>query len=151
MKTQEKSRIFASGQVKESECSCSKCASMCKNSPCLATPNDIVKLIEAGYVGNLRPTTWAAGMAIGAIPFPIEMIQLETKTDGSCVFFKDSLCSIHNTGLKPTAGKISDNHEPTHFEDSGDWLVAREWLPVSDEMAKNIIEAISAYGNNIKQ
>ena len=115
---------------KPSECKCQRCKDQCKT-PCLGTPEDILKLIEAGYKKQLFFTYWAVAMYWGIFPDVIFMVQIE-KTANGCVFFKDGLCSIHNTGLKPTEGKLSHHSitaENLNFSKSLPWNVAKEWLP----------------------
>jgi hypothetical protein len=60
-------------------CNCEKCRQMCQRTPCLGTPQDILALIEAGYVDKLCYTEWAAGIVLGHIKHPIEMIQIKSK------------------------------------------------------------------------
>ena len=51
-------------------CDCPRCRKQCLT-PCLGTPEDIWRLIEAGYKGRLRITFWAVGMLVGAIPLSL--------------------------------------------------------------------------------
>ena len=95
-------------------CDCPRCRRQCLT-PCLGTPEDIWRLIEAGYEERLRITFWAVGMLVGAIPFPILMVQ------------------AHQTeqGLKPTEGCLSYHvltEENLNFEKSLTWNVAKEWI-----------------------
>jgi len=93
---------------------------MCLDSPCLATPKDISKLITAGYGNRLM---------IGFIT-PINHEGVESITparkgwggtesgayyygETSCTFLdRNGLCELHDLGLKPLGGKIA-NHERT--------------------------------------
>ena len=117
---------------KPSVCNCHRCKSQCRT-PCLGTPEDINKLIEAGYQDRLAPTLWAAGILMGLTDRPIKMIQARQEDDGWCTFYHDGLCELHDKGLKPTEGRLShhsiriDNFEP---KKSLSWLVAKEWLPL---------------------
>ena len=119
---------------KPSECKCQKCKNQCRT-PCLGTPDDILKLLEAGYKEQLRFTYWATALFLGVFPDVIFMVQIE-KTDNGCIFFKDGLCSIHHTGLKPTEGKLSHHiitAENLDFSKSLSWNVAKEWLPGNND------------------
>lgn len=85
-------------------CNCEKCRQMCQRTPCLGTPQDILAIIEAGYVDKVCYTEWAAGMYLGHITQPIEMVQIKSKgkgKDGECVFFHEGKCDLHESGLKP--------------------------------------------------
>ena len=116
---------------KPTNCKCEKCKSQC-HTPCLGTPEDIIKLIDAGYKDRLSPTLWAVGMLMGLTDKPIKMIQARREDSGWCTFFHNGLCELHDSGLKPTEGRLShhsikiDNFVP---KKSLSWLVAREWLP----------------------
>lgn len=123
------SYIMRKSGRKPTVCGCQKCQSQC-HTPCLGTPEDIMKLIESGYGNRLASTAWAAGMVMGVIDHPVEMIQAIQEEDGFCTFFHDGKCELHNLGLKPTEGKLShhstkiDNFNP---KKSLSWLIAKEW------------------------
>ena len=50
----------ASGRVPV-QCSCSICKQQC-HTPCLGTPDDIERIIDAGYADRLELTNWATGI-----------------------------------------------------------------------------------------
>lgn len=118
----------ASGRVPV-QCSCSICKQQC-NTPCLGTPDDIEKIIDAGYSDRLALTQWAAGMLLGVTTSIIPMIQPVVGKE-YCAFFENGLCILHDKGLKPTEGRLShhtvkkDNFNPFM---SIAWNVAKEWL-----------------------
>lgn len=115
------------------ECKCKACKRQCKN-VCLGTPEDIERIIDAGYKDKLEPTEWRVAILAGAYPLPINMFQVK-QTDNGCIFFKDGLCELHSKGLKPTEGKLS-HHTTTienfKFSKSLAWNVAKEWLDVEN-------------------
>lgn len=123
------SYIMRKSGRKPTVCGCQKCQSQC-HTPCLGTPEDIMKLIVAGYGSRLAPTTWMTGMIMGVTDRPVEMIQAIQEDNGYCTFFHDGKCELHDLGLKPTEGKLShhsikiDNFNPRK---SLSWLVAKEW------------------------
>lgn len=127
---------------KVTECRCAKCQSQC-HTPCLGTPEDILKLINAGYANRLAPTTWFAGVIMGVHPRPIEMVQPIEEGNGYCTFFHDGLCELHDLGLKPTEGKLAHHSirvDNFNVKKSLAWLVAKEWLEVDH---KTLIEIYS--------
>ncbi|MBF0577400.1 hypothetical protein [Dysgonomonas sp. GY617] len=129
--------VLKTGRV-ITECRCEECKSQCRT-PCLGTPDDIIKLIEAGYTDKLRLTVWTVGMRINKIEFPIPMVQA-MMTENGCIFFKNGLCELHDLGLKPTEGKLSNHTTKLDnyiFEMSLTWNVAREWIK-SDNIDKII-------------
>lgn len=123
------------------QCKCQACKSQCKVAPCLGTPEDIEKIIDAGYIDRIKATDWATGIVIGIHPNVIEMYQADQEPQG-CTFFKDGLCELHEKGLKPTEGKLSHHtHKLETFTKSKSlsWNVAKEWLePNNAETIKSI-------------
>lgn len=133
LKETQLNRIIRKTGRKPCECKCSLCKMQC-HTPCLGTPQDIEKLIDAGYAGNLAPTLWAAGIMMGVIDFPIPMIQAIAGEE-YCVFFQNGLCKLHDLGLKPTEGRLS--HHSTRIDNfkvskSIAWNVSKEWLAVEN-------------------
>lgn len=122
------------------ECKCQQCKKQCAT-PCLGTPEDIEKLIDAGYKERLSVTQWAVGKLLGNIDYTIAMVQA-IQTPQGCTFFHDGLCELHNLGLKPTEGRLS-HHSVTSdnfsFRKSIAWNVAKEW---TEEQNLGIIERI---------
>lgn len=111
------------------QCKCSLCKQQC-HTPCLGTPEDIEKIIDAGYADRLAVTSWAAGIFMGVTSYSIPMIQ-PVAGDEFCAFFQNGLCELHDNGLKPTEGRLShhsikiDNFKPSK---SIAWNVAKEWI-----------------------
>lgn len=118
---------------KEVECSCELCQKQCKV-PCLGTPDDILRLLEAGYRDKLSVSYWMVGLLLGKLPAKVPMVQA-IQTEQGCVFFKDGLCELHSLGLKPTEGKLSHHElrlDNFIFELSLGWNVAKEWIDVKN-------------------
>lgn len=123
-------RIERLSQSYPTECSCARCQQMCRV-PCLGTPEDIEKLVDAGYADRLKPTEWMVACLIGLADAPISMVQPET-VNGWCTFYHNGLCELHDKGLKPTEGKLSRHDDViTHglvpLENNVAFLVAKEW------------------------
>lgn len=150
-------RIAIKTGRKPCECKCKLCQMQCRT-PCLGTPQDILKLIDAGYVDRLAVTDWAAGILMGVISRPIPMIQAiqidksDLDPKARCTFFHDGLCELHDKGLKPTEGRLSHHsHRIDNFKASRSisWAVAQEWLdpanlPVIDEIARKFSEYVKS-------
>lgn len=141
-------RIARESECQPSECHCELCRSMCRT-PCLGTPEDIEKLVDAGYADRLVPTEWGVGMIVGLISRPIYMLQADT-INGWCTFYHNGLCELHDKGLKPTEGKLAHHtdpiihgNQPTSLNVA--WLIAKEWMKDSN---LQIIERIC---NKIKE
>ena len=115
---------------KPTNCKCQECKKQCLRAPCLGTPQDILRLIDAGYADKLSFTEWATALFLGRVGYTIKMIQAK-QTDTGCIFFENGLCQLHDLGLKPTEGRLS-NHtikaENYQFNKSLSWTVAKEWI-----------------------
>lgn len=89
--------------------------------PCLGTPEDIKKIITAGFGNRLMQTNFMN------VPVIMPLLDSEKK---SCTFFTNGLCELHDLGLKPTVGKLA--HHSTTFANinikkSPTALVLKEW------------------------
>lgn len=136
-------------------CNCEKCKQMCQRTPCLGTPQDILALINAGHVDKVCYTEWAAGIILGHITRPIPMVQIKTKNgnrDGSCVFYNDGKCELHENGLKPTEGKLA-HHEVSAIELRPEYnltyQVAIEWT--KEENSDVIREIVNKVMEHLKK
>lgn len=137
-------KIIAKTGRQITACNCESCRSQCRT-PCLGTPDDILKLIEAGYKDKLAPTLWMHGMVTGNLAYPVKMIQ-PIKQLNSCIFYNDGLCELHDLGLKPSEGKLSHHSlilKSLDFDTSVTWNVAKEWIEVRN--IPTIIKVINAY------
>ena len=132
------------------ECKCEACKNQCKT-PCLGTPQDIMRLIEAGYKESLMPSEWLVGMILGRLNYSISMVQATQTDNGWCVFYENGLCKLHNLNLKPTEGRLSHHSvkpENYVFSKSISYNVAKEWLTYDNkELVKEIF---SLYNRNIE-
>lgn len=136
----------ASGRL-PSSCDCEKCRNQCRT-PCLGTPDDIVRLIEAGYGDRLSVTSWMAGILIGVCSGPVLMIQPTREVNGWCTFRRpDGLCELHDKGLKPTEGRLSHHsigQDTISPERNLAWLVAKEWLPMQGQFGLMLKKQVDA-------
>lgn len=122
-------RIMRVTGRRPSSCDCPRCRKQCKT-PCLGTPQDIMRLMEAGYADYLRPTYWCVAMLYEKMSLPIPMVQIRVERRG-CPLQHEGLCELHDKGLKPTEGRLSYHTitlENWNFDNSLSWNVAREWL-----------------------
>lgn len=153
-------RIMIKTGRKPIECKCHLCKRQC-HTPCLGTPQDILRLMDAGYTDRLKLTEWLAGMMMGVTKVPIPLIQPEC-LDGAfggtidlgvkshCTFQReDGLCELHDKGLKPTEGRLShhstkiDNFKPSK---SIGWAVVQEWLdPQNEDVVEEVVRRYKEY------
>lgn len=128
---EEKQVISISGR-KPSVCDCSVCRNMCRT-PGLATPQEIMTLIEKGYEKRLQTTIWGVGMLLGITDKPIGMVQPRI-VNGWCTFRKkNGLCELHDLGLKPTECRLAHHSigiDSYDFSKNIAWLVAKQWIPL---------------------
>lgn len=131
---------------KPTECSCSFCQSRCSKEVGIGTPQDILALIEAGHTDKVALTWWATAWAQGKHPEPIYMVQIKRKKHG-CAFFKDGLCELHVSGLKPTECQLTHHAlgmDSVHWDHNISWNVAKTWLDSRNtEIIERILEKLS--------
>lgn len=112
-----------------SEDGCEKFRAGC-SSPCLGTPQDMLRLIEAGYGPNLEKFDWDEGLSSGAIDFAVPIVRIAPTKDG-CPFRNKKRCMLEADDLKPTGGRLTapmPQSAPCPFERSPDWNIVREWV-----------------------
>jgi hypothetical protein len=96
---------------------------------CLGTPDDIVRLIGAGYGVLLRRVAVTVVMMPARRVMDIRMVQL-MHDDGGCALYKDGKCLVHDLGLKPTEGRYfihPDNETEESLMGVLTLAVAFEW------------------------
>lgn len=138
--------------IKETECACSRCQAMCKR-PCFGTPEDIEKLIEAGY-GNRLCVDWHCGLdkyANITILAPAlkghegKKAPLFPMSDEGCTFFKEGKCELHDKKLKPTQGRLAHHsYKPTENEPSGGVIGANCSEAWKSDKGKALVEKWAA-------
>lgn len=138
--------------VGKTECSCETCRSACMRVPCIGTPWDILRIMESSEKNKekVSMTINAAPWENGITDSPVIMVAPETNKDGSCVFLKDGMCSIHE--IKPIEGKYS-YHELTEKEKSLDivdmiqnstiTLISKSWTQ-GGEAARKVFERVES-------
>ncbi len=101
-------------KIQPSECDCEKCSSMC-HSPCCGTPEDMDKLMDAGYGDRLMYDDWPDGetMLKPALKgYGGERAPWEVSSLMGCTFWKKGKCELHSLGLKPSLGKLAIHDQP---------------------------------------
>ena len=89
------------------ECSCDRCKAMC-TAPCCGKPEDFDKLIAEGYGSRLMIDDWPGDILIKPAMkgYEGQRAPWSTRLPQGCTFWKDGLCELHDSGLKPTQGKL---------------------------------------------
>src|ERR1051326_4485591 len=78
-------------------CACTRCVTLCKKVPCTGTPEDILALINAGHIYEIRSALNLQGLSGWHIPHPIFYFMPYYDTDkGSCTFLQNDLCILHD-------------------------------------------------------
>lgn len=85
------------------DCTCDICVGMCRRSPCLGTPEDIMRLVEAGYQDKLVPTL---NLGLRHLGYPAVGIIAPILTEHGCIFLENDRCTLHDKGLKPLEGRL---------------------------------------------
>lgn len=126
-------------KVLPSECDCEKCSQMCQAS-CCGTPEDINKLIEAGYADRLMLDDWPGDADIlkpALKGYESESAPWEVATKEGCTFWKNGKCELHISGLKPTQGKLALHSLSEDQEQYISELLRDSWNTI---LAEEIIE-----------
>jgi len=97
-------------------CTCEVCRSMCGFVPCIGTPKDMKRLIDAGHAKRLMLSCYGED-SISPHLFPILKPAIKGRETGNvtrfeggpCTFFKDERCEIH--AIKPTEGRTCDHSQ----------------------------------------
>lgn len=106
---------------------------MCKERPCWGTPQELEKIVQAGFGPRLMKDYWIGGgpegsninILCGAIPGH-EGLDAPWWPAGQCTFLtNDGKCELHDLELKPSEGKIAsckkENSENLHREVAMTW------------------------------
>lgn len=122
--------IIRKSGMQPSECRCQLCQKQCATTSCLGTPDDVQKLIDAGFARDLEKFVFISPYAGNE---RIHMYRIKNNPDGSgCSFFKNRLCELHDAGLKPTEGVLANHKRKASDVKPGGGnsvalLVARTW------------------------
>jgi hypothetical protein len=120
--------------IPDYECSCKACRSMCRR-PCFGTPEDISKLIDAGYGDRLSLESHCGVNEDNQIDFIAPALKgHESKvspfapgSEKGCTFWKYGKCELHNLGFKPTGGKKAIHDVSPESGDVISALVVETW------------------------
>lgn len=124
-------------------CKCIECQGQCVKAPCLGTPQDIERLIDAGYGDKIYGTIWAAGILMGVTDSVVSIYASEF-TDTGCVFLKNGLCELHDKGLKPLEGRLSHHNRKVEPKKGVTWSIVKTWLdPVNQPVIERIKEKLN--------
>lgn len=135
--------------IKQTNCSCSTCVSMCHRQVCIGTPVDIAKLIIAGHIAKVKQTLWAAGMEYNYFHL-VEMIQLEflDTEKRCCMLDENNRCMLHECGLKPTEGKLAGCSRVVYTKEEVPPIlaVAHLWrMPAFKPLITYLVRMVDAY------
>ncbi len=129
-------KIVRKSGFKPVECKCQVCKTQCKT-PCFGTPEDMVNIIAAGYQYRVCVQVINGTQMITPLP------DMER---GCCTFFRNGLCELHESGLKPTVGKLA-HHSTTmdnfNIKKTPSYLVLKEWQTITKERFEKLLKTIT--------
>lgn len=120
-----------------SACACERCRVMCEK-PCWGTPDEIQRLIDAGFGDRLALDYWSGDETIYVLAPALkghegqEAPWTNWSQDG-CTFWQDGLCQLHEMGLKPSEGAQTYACRPGEF-------IGRRTLVALWETRQDIVE-----------
>ena len=136
-------KLNISNKFNINSCSCEMCKKMCQTTPCIGTPKDIEKIIDAGFKDKLSITGWATGLMIGTHSEIINIIAPKyDDKNKACSFYENGLCKLHDLNLKPTEGKYATHIKSEltleEFKKSPLYQCINEWEKLSYSEFKNL-------------
>jgi hypothetical protein len=147
MNTLERDYIAQACGYQPVSCACQECEAMCRRTPCLGTPSDILRIINNGYGLELAATMWLSGIYYNLPPGTMVQFKGASKFDGACIMLdKHNRCQLHHTGLKPTEGQLVSHTPPPDPAAPLTFLVALLWDEEGQALTKNLtLRAMVAY------
>jgi hypothetical protein len=123
------------------ECACEKCSRMC-HAPCCGTPEDIDKLIDKGFANRLSfddlPDVSGIDMIKPALKgYEGGRAPWEVSSVSGCTFWKNGLCELHESGLKPIQGKLVIHGMPDEDHKQIQDMLVKSW---KTKKAEQVIE-----------
>ena len=94
--------------ISEYVCDCSACKELCQRVPCLGTPKEIAAIIANGYAKSDELVVSSANDP--SLDFTVVKPRGDHPTDptqGTCVYYKEGKCMLHDAGLKPIEGRVA--------------------------------------------
>lgn len=118
-------------------CSCKTCRMNCLI-PCWGTPDQMRRIMDAGYADRLSPDVVLSDHAVWMLQPAAKgyegknapLTAFEHADAGGCTFWDldgQMLCALHDAGLKPLEGRMS-HHHPMYS--NADWIrgyIASKW------------------------
>lgn len=93
----------------DSQCACTTCQSMCKQSPCFPTPTEVQRLLASPFAYRLALTVYG-DVQTGELHPAITGIFDQHE---GCIFQTETgQCELHAPGLKPTEGRLAHHTIP---------------------------------------
>ena len=94
--------------IKEYVCECPACRELCERVPCMGTPKEIAAIIAKGYANpNQLVVSRANDPSLEYTVVKPRGDRPDDPTQGTCVFYQDGKCILHDAGLKPIEGCVA--------------------------------------------
>lgn len=126
-------------KFKETACDCNVCSAMC-HAPCTGTPEEMKKIIDAGYGDRLCLDDWedeAVDLHPALKGWEGEKAPYSVYSSQGCTFWKDGKCELHDKGLKPLGGRFAHHDLPQEEWRKIEPYLEKAW---SNKAAKELIE-----------
>ena len=132
--------------ITEYVCDCLECRELCERVPCMGTPREIATIITKGYAYPNRLVVSTENDP--TLDFTVVKPRGDRPTNpalGTCVFYENSKCVLHEAGLKPVEGRVA-----MHGKNTPRLLyhhLKRSW---NTKLGRELIEFIAAESANAK-
>lgn len=122
----------------ETSCDCERCKAMCRNCPCIGTPEEIQAIIAAEYSNRLMLDWKNPAGTMRERPITIEVLRpaiVGSENDrvpfwpqGVCTFLdQESHCILHQPGLKPLEGRLAYHDDSQTSQRLVNRDIVKEW------------------------
>ena len=121
--------------IPEYVCECAACRELCERVPCMGTPREIAAIIANGYAESNQLVVSTNNDP--SLDFAVVKPRGNHPTDptqGTCVFYEEGKCILHDAGLKPIEGRVAihDKNNPRllyhHLKRAWDTKLGRELI-----------------------
>src|SRR6266540_363153 len=89
-------------------CECLACRELCERVPCMGTPQEIAAIIANGHAeADQLVVSTNNDPSLDFTVVKPRGAHATGPTQGTCVFYKEGKCVLHDEGLKPVEGRVA--------------------------------------------
>ena len=93
-------------EFKTVNCACDTCVAMCEEKPCHGTPDEIRRLMDAGYSDRVALYCCQNYSITPKLEYVEYLAPAPIHEQKGCTFLNAGRCELHSRGLKPLEGRV---------------------------------------------